>query len=304
MTPMKTMTRLTKAREAGRLALTAECLPPRGADADGVKKLASCFPPSVDAVVVADNPSRVRSSALSCAAMLAAAGLEPVLSLVTRDRNRIALESDVLGAATLGVKSFLCLTGEHQALGDSPQAAGAFDMDSIQLCQAVKLMADQGLAFNGEKLPGACELSVGVAAHPYLRPVGLNLLRIKKKVQAGAEFMLTQAIFDLPGFIEWMDAIRAAGIDTTIIASVLPLQSLEQARHLQEKKLYGPIGDTVIARMSGAADAAKEGVAICVEMARKIKSVPSVQGIHILSGGCEEVAAQIIKEAELAPAGR
>jgi methylenetetrahydrofolate reductase (NADPH) len=302
MTPMSSKTKLTLALESGRMSLTAECLPPRGADPEAVKRLAACFPSSLDAVVVADNPDQIRSSALACAAMLASAGLEPVLSLVTRDRNRIALESEALGAAALGIKSVLCLTGEHQSLGTSPQAAGAFDMDSVQLCQAIKVMSAQSLAFDGEKLPGACNLSTGTAAHPYLRPMGLNLLRLKKKIQAGAEFMLTRAVFDLPGFLEWMEAVRAAGIDkqTAIIASVLPLQSLEQAKHLQEKKTYGPIGDDVIARISGAADAAEEGKAICVEMARKVKAVPGVRGVHILCGGCEEAAAQIIQEAELA----
>jgi methylenetetrahydrofolate reductase (NADPH) len=301
---MKATTRLTQARQDGRFAVTAECLPPRGADAAGIKKLASCFPASIDAVVVADNPSQVRSSAVSCAAMLGSAGLEPVVSIVTRDRNRMALESDVLGAAALGVKSFLCLTGEHQALGDNPQAAGAYDMDSIQLCQALNSMAGQGVAFNGEKLPGSCDLSVGVAAHPYLSPMGLNLMRTRKKAQAGADFMLTQAVFDLAKFVDWVNNVRAAGIDTTIIASVLPLQSVKAAKHMQEKKTYGPVGDDIIARMSGAADAGQEGLAICIETARKLKSVPGVNGVHILSGGCEEVVARIVQDAGLAATGR
>jgi methylenetetrahydrofolate reductase (NADPH) len=174
-------------------------------------------------------------------------------------------------------------------------------MDSIQLCQALNTMSVQGLAFDGEKLPGSCELSAGAAAHPYLRPMGLNILRHKKKVKAGAEFMLTQAVFDFPGFLEWMDAVRTAGIEkqTAIIASVLPLQSLEHAKSLQQKKTYGPIGDEVMARLSAATDVAKEGLAICVEMARKIRAVPGVQGIHILCGGCEHVAAEVIKQADL-----
>ena len=298
---MNSKTRLSIARESGRLALTAECLPPRGADTESIKRMAACFPPALDAVVIAENPGQVRSSAMACAAMLAAAGLEPILPLVTRDRNRIALESEVLGSAAMGIKSFLCLTGEHRSLGSSP---GAFDMDSVQLCQALQLLSVQGLSFDGKKLPGACEVSMGTGAYPYLRPMELNLLRLKKKVQAGAAFMLTQAVFDFPGFLDWMEAIRAVGIhrQTSIIASVLPLQSLEQARHLQRVKTYGPVGDDVIARMAAAADPAKEGLAICVEMARKLKSVPGLGGVHILCGGCEAVAAQVIQEAELAKA--
>ena len=284
------------------MALTAECFPPRGCDPQAVKKLAACFPPAVDAVVVADNAEEVRSSALACAALLARENLQPVLTLVTRDRNRIALQSDVLGAAALGVGGILCLTGEHQSLQLNPQAAGTYDIDSIQLCQAIQRLGQEGVDFAGKKLEAAPQLLLGAAAHPYLRPMELNLLRLKKKVKAGANVLLTQAVFDLAGFSEWMKAVQAAGLDkqVAILASVLPLRSVEQARTLQAKKTYGPVGDDVIARLSKAADPAKEGVAICVENAKALKAMAGVRGIHILCGGFEESAQQIIREAGLA----
>jgi methylenetetrahydrofolate reductase (NADPH) len=284
-----TKTKLGRALTSGRLVLTAECLPPRGGGAEAIRKLSAVLPPGLDAVVVADNPDEIHGSALACAALLAREGRETVLSMVTRDRNRIALESDALGAAALGIGAILCLSGDHQSLGARPQAAGVYDIDSIQLTQVLK----------GLGLP---ELLIGAVAHPYQQPLELNLLRLKKKIAAGADFLLTQAVFDLPGFTQWMDAVRAAGLEkrVSILASVLPLASVEQAKTLDKRQTYGPVGESVIARLSQAADAAKEGVAIAAAMASQLKAIPGVRGIHILSGGCESLAATVIQEAGLA----
>ncbi len=207
----------------------------------------------------------------------------------TRDRNRIALESDAWGASALGIGAILCLSGNHQSLGVCPQAAGANDIDSIQLTQALK----------GLDLP---ELVVGAVAHPYQQPLELNLLRLKKKIAAGAEFLLTQPVFDLAGFTLWMDAVRAAGLDerTAIIASVLPLTSVEKAESLRQRQTYGPLDEAVVARLAAASDAAKEGLAMAVEIAGQLKTVPGVRGIHILSGGSEAVAGEVIEAAGLA----
>jgi methylenetetrahydrofolate reductase (NADPH) len=297
-------TELAQTLAAGRLALTAEFLPPRGADAAAVRQLAATLPANLDAVLVADNPDELGGSSLACAAILAGEKRRPLLSVVTRDRNRIALQSEVLGAAALGVGGVFCLSGEHQSLGTAPQAAGAYDIDSVQLLAGVRTMCETGVDFGGHKLTGSPELFIGAAAHPYLRPMDLNLLRLKKKVKAGAAFLVTQAIFDLAGFTEWMDAVRAAGIDkqAAIIASVLPLASVEQAKRLQEKKTYGPVGQDIIDRLSRAADAAKEGIAIAAEMARQVKTVPGIKGVHILSGGCEGSVASVLKEAGLTQA--
>jgi methylenetetrahydrofolate reductase (NADPH) len=284
-----TKTKLGRALTSGRLVLTAECLPPRGGGAEAIKKLSAVLPPGLDAVVVADNPDEIHGSALACSALLAREGRETVLSMVTRDRNRIALESDALGAAALGIGAILCLSGNHQALGVSPQAAGANDIDSIQLTHAL----------NGLGLP---DLLVGAVAHPYQQPLELNLLRLKKKIAAGADFLLTQAVFDLAGFKLWMDAVRVAGLDqkTAIIASVLPLTSVDKAEALRQRRTYGPLDEAVIARLGRAPDAAKEGLAMAAEMAAQLKTIPGVRGIHILSGGCEALAAGVIETAGLA----
>jgi methylenetetrahydrofolate reductase (NADPH) len=286
-----TESRLGQALVSSRLALTAECLPPRILGAGDAKRLCSILPSSLDAVVVADHPGGAHGSALACAAVLAGEGRASVLSMVTRDRNRIALESDARGAAALGVESILCLSGEHQSLGDCPQAAGVYDIDSIQFTQSLKRMMREG------SLPDA---PIGAAAHPYQQPVELNLLRLRKKIAAGVGFLLTQAVFDLAGFADWMDAVRAAGLDqqVAILASVLPLATVQQAR--DRRGAYGPVPESVAARMSGASDPEREGIAIAVEIAGQLKSMPGIRGIHILSGGCESSAAAVIQEAGLA----
>jgi methylenetetrahydrofolate reductase (NADPH) len=251
-----TKTKLAQALASGRLAVTAECLPPRSGNSAAAKKLSAALPANLDAVVVADNPDGIHGSALACAAILAADGHATVLSMVTRDRNRIALESDALGAVALGVDAILCLSGDHQSLGACPQAAGVYDIDSVQFVQALNRTRSEDLDLNG--------WMVGAAAHPYLQPIELNLLRLKKKVAAGADFVITQEVTDLAGFTRWMDAVRAAGLDQRV------------------------------AIMAGV-PAVGGGV-----MAAQLKSIPGVRGIHVFSGGCESLAAGVIQQAGLA----
>jgi 5,10-methylenetetrahydrofolate reductase len=245
--------------------------------------------PNLDAVVVADNPDEIHGSALATAALLAREGRDTVVSMTTRDRNRIALESDTLGAAALGISGILCLSGNHQSLGVCPQAAGANDIDSVQLAQAVKRL----------ELPG---LLTGAIAHPYQKPLELNLLALRKKIAAGADFLLTEAVFDVAAFTLWMDAVRAAGLDqkVAIIASVLPLTGADKAESLRQRQTYGPIAEAVIARLRGSADASKEGLTMAAEAAAQLKTVAGLRGIHILSGGSEAVAGQVIAVAKLA----
>lgn len=291
------MNSFAQALNSSRLILTAECLSPRGADFEAVRNL--FFPSGLDAIVVADNPDEIRSSAFSTARILRNAGHSGVvLSMATRDRNRLALLSDALGAAALDFSAILCISGHHQSMGVCPQAAAANDMDSIQFTQALKRMILDGSSFDGKKVEPKLEFQVGAVAHPYLRPMDLNLLRFKKKIVAGADFVITQAVFDIEGFCRWMDEVRALGLDkrTAIIAGVLPLTSLAQAKALQQSRMYGPIADHVIDRISTAADEAREGAAIASEMAARLKEIPGVRGIHVLSGGCESTAAAVLQK--------
>ena len=225
-----------------------------------------------------------------------------VLSMTTRDRNRLALLSDALGAAALDIDAILCTSGNHQSLGLCPQAAAANDLDSIQFTQAMKKIVLHGMGMNGKTLEPKLEFQVGATAHPYMRPLELSLLRLKKKISAGADFVLTQAIFDFDDFLEWMDGVRAAGFDkrTAILASVLPLASAEKGRELQKAQTYGPIPDRVIDRIARAAQPAREGAAIASEAAMRLKKeAPEIRGIHILNGGCDSLIADVIRQAGL-----
>ena len=297
---MTAMSKLSEKLGSGKTVVTAACVPPHGTDPAAVKKLAACFPPSLDGVVVGDHAEQAHGSALACAVLLAAEKVEPVLSLCTRDRNRVALESDVLGASALGVKTFFCMSGMHQTLGGFPQAAGAYDMDSVQLTQALAKMVRDGLDFSGTKLTPTPSMTVAAAAHPYLRPIELALAQTRKKIEAGARILFTDAIFDLGGFAEWLHSVRAEGLDkqAAIIASVLPLTSVAQAEDLRTQP-GSPISDEIIKRLRSG-DAAQAGVAIAAEIAGKAKAMVGVRGIHIHSAGCEPLAAAVIKEARLA----
>lgn len=301
------MGRFAEALMSGRRIVTAECLPPRGSDADAVRKFSAALPQSLDAVVVADNPDVIRGSALSTARILVREGrMGVVLSMTTRDRNRLALLSDALGAAALDIDAILCTSGNHQSLGLCPQAAAANDLDSIQFTQAMKKIVLHGLGMDGKTLEPKLEFQVGATAHPYMRPLELSLLRLKKKISAGADFVMTQAIFDFDGFSEWMDGVCAAGFDkrTAIIASVLPLASAEKGRELQQAQTYGPIPDRVIDRIAKAAHPAREGAAIASEAAMRLKEVPEIRGIHILNGGCDSLIADVIRQAGLDSNGK
>ncbi len=299
---MVTMNEFAGALLSGRSILTAECLPPRGSDADAVRNLSSALPSRLDAVVVADSPDCIRSSAFSAAVMLTRRRKASViLSMTTRDRNRIGLMSDALGAAALNISAILCMSGNHQSLGICSQAAAASDVDSIQFIQAMKKMILHGSGLDGRELEPRLDLQIGATAHPYMRPIELNLLRLRKKVAVGADFVMTQAVFDLELFAQWMEAVRATGLDkrTAIIASVLPLTDAKKAEELQRCETYGTIGDDIIARIDKAEDSAKEGVTIAAEMASRLKDMPGIRGIHILSGGCEALASDVIKQADL-----
>jgi methylenetetrahydrofolate reductase (NADPH) len=294
------MNKLTEAFDSGRLILTASFFPPRGSDAEAVRSIASVLPLRLDAVVVADNPDQIRSSAFSAAYILHKEnGMSVILSMSTRDRNRIGLLSDALGAAALGIDGILCVSGRHQSLGLCAQAAAANDMDSVQFAQVMKRLILHGAGMDGKEMVPRLDLQIGAAAQPFMQPLDLSLLRLKKKITVGADFLMTQAVFDLDGFVRWMEAVRATGLDkrTAIIPSVLLLTSVEGARELQRSQAYGPIGDDIIARLSRASNAAREGVAIASEIASRLKDMPGIRGIHIFCGGCEALAADVIKQA-------
>ena len=287
--------------ESGNFFITAEYLPPVGMDADQSKTMFTALGQAAAAVNVSDNPFGVVTSSLAGSVAVTQAGVEPVVQFVTRDRNRMALQSDILGAASLGIKNVLCLSGYHQTLTACPESANVYDIDSIQLCSAVTQMCNEGTLLDGTKIEQAFSMLVGAVANPYMRPLALNMMRLAKKVQAGAKFIQTQAIFDLREFEEWLNAARSDGLtdQTAILAGVLPLTDAAEAETLRDTFTDFRIPDEVIDRLKKAGDAEAEGMAIATEVINEIKKMDGVRGIHILSGGKEAIVPELVKAAGL-----
>ena len=296
---MKVESKLAGRIAGGGFIVTAEVLPPTGADGAAIERAARAIGDKPCAVNVADNHFGIALSSLAASAVLARAGLEPVVQIVTRDRNRIALQSDLLGAACLGVRNVLCLSGYHQTLVGCPEASNVYDLDSIQLLAAVRQMGDQAVLLNGAPIAGGFALLPGATANPNLRPLELNVLRLSKKVEAGAAFIQTQAAFSVESFREWLAAARDAGVTdkAAVLAGVLPLSDAEEAVRLRESFTDCPIPDAVIDRLrqAGSRDAQrKEGLAICSEVIGQIKTLKGLRGIHVLSGGKEAAVPELL----------
>ena len=282
MTQDATLSKLAQALRSGRPAIVAECVPAAVNDAEALKRLAAAFPP-LDAVVVGSDSV----SALVCSTLLAAHGVETVLCLSTGDRNRAALLADARGAALLGVRNVLCVSGDHPSLGASPEAAAAFDIDPVQLVQVLRNSGD-----------AASTLLVGAEVYPQLRPLDLALIDTRKKVAAGAGFLITQPIFDSDAFDEWMTAVREEGLSdrAAILAAVQPLTSVDEAVASQQR-LHIP--DGVIARLTGAGDVAVEGIAVSTEVAARLAGIDGVRGLYIRSPDKPENVAEIMRRAGL-----
>ena len=287
--------------EAGDFIITAEYLP--GTNLNGIPIEALKGSGAV-AINVADNPYGPIISSLASSVKLKQADIEPVLQIVTRDRNRIALQSDILGAVSLGVNNILCLSGYHQSLSDLPDSAHVYDIDSIQLINSINQMKTEKVLLNGKKIVGDFSVLIGAVANPYLRPLELNILRLIKKVKAGANFIQTQAVFNTTDFKEWLDAAHKEGLTekAAIIAGIYPLASYDEAISLLEKHTDFYIPNSHVQRIKDAGTAEKQkkmGITICVETIKKIKGMKGLSGIHIISGGKEDTISEIITEAGL-----
>ena len=299
---MRSNSQLARKIEGTDFIVTAEFLPRAGAGTGIIEDCAVALRDGPVAVNVADNHYGVAMSSLAASVALLRAGIEPVYQVVTRDRNRIALQSDLLGAASLGIKNVLCLSGYHQALIGCPESANVFDIDSIQLVAALTRMNEEGVLMDGRKIEGAFSMLAGAAANPSLKPLELNIMRIKKKIAAGAGFIQTQAVFDIEDFKMWLDAVRGEGITnrTAILAGVMPLSGAAEAKRLSETFTDFNIPAEVISRLeaAGSEDAQrKEGVAICAETIKQLKALPGLRGVHIFSGGNEAVVPELLSMA-------
>lgn len=286
--------------------MTSECGPPRGADPEVIRKKGNLLKGVVDAVNVTDNQtSVVRMSSLSACIILKEMGFDPILQMVCRDRNRIAIQSDILGAAALGINNILCLSGDHQTFGDHPKAKNVFDMDSIQMIQTVRMLRDEGKFLSGDEVKGKPMLFIGAAENPFADPFEIRAMRLGKKVRAGCEFLQTQCIYNLEKFSRWMEMVRDRGLheQCAILAGVTPLKSAGMARYMKNSVPGMDVPDELIERMKGVPKEkqAEEGVKICVETIQKLREIPGVRGVHIMAIEWEEKVAEITEATGLSP---
>jgi methylenetetrahydrofolate reductase (NADPH) len=290
----------------GTFAVTSACEPPRGADPGAIREKGKLLEGVVDAINVTDNQSAVvRMSSIAACLILKEMGFEPILQMTTRDRNRIALQSDLLGAAALGMNNLLCLSGDHQRFGDHVTAKNVYDIDSIQLIRAVHELREEGKLINGEEITIPPKFYIGAAANPFADPFAIRLPRLAKKAAAGADFIQTQCIYNMDKFREWMKGVVDRGLHekVKILAGVAPVRSVDMAEHLKNSVPGMDVPDEVIKRVreAGEGSKAEEGIKICVETILELKDTKGVAGVHIMAPEWEEKIPEIVKEAGLLP---
>ncbi|OHB67358.1 MAG: hypothetical protein A2Y76_13995 [Planctomycetes bacterium RBG_13_60_9] len=295
---MKPNSKLASAIQASGFIVTAEVTPPPAADGAAIKAAADVMGNSLTAVSVADNHSGIGMSSLAASLVLLQLGREPIYQVVTRDRNRIAIQSDLLGASALGIKNVLCTSGHHQTLSGCSESANVYDLDAIQVVWAIKQMRDKGTLLDGTAIAGTFSALIGAVVNPYLRPLELNMLQLAKKIEAGADFVQTQPVFDVDEFGVWLNAAKKEGLtdETAILAGVLPLSTAEEAEKLREAHTELRIPDAMVAKLraAGNADAQeKEGLKLCADIIGKLKGMKGVRGVHILSGGREKLVSEL-----------
>jgi methylenetetrahydrofolate reductase (NADPH) len=304
---MKSGSNLEKVLSAGHFAVTAELGPPPGTDVEFVKNKAELLRGTVDAVNVTDNQTAVvRMASMAVSALLVQMGIEPVMQMVCRDRNRIAMQSDILGATALGVRNLTCLSGDHQDFGNQKGAKKVFDIDSTQLIAMVKRLRDEKkILGSDEEMVGAVPMFIGAAANPFARPYEFRALQLGKKIEAGADYIQTQCVFDVPMFAAWMKQVRELGFHTRvkILAGVTPLKSAGMTRYMAEKVPGIIIPPDIIKRMADApkGKGAETGLAICAEIIEQLRQVEGLAGIHIMAIEWEQKVRQIVETAKLLP---
>lgn len=287
---------------SGEFVLTAECRPPRGADAGRLTTCAAALGSAVHAISVPESEDGPRLSSLAACAQLKAAGVDPILHVLTRDLNRIALQSAVLGAASLGIRNVLCVTGRHQTLTRSSSARGVFDVDPPQFLRIANDMRKEGRLADGQMLDSPVDLFLGADANPFAEPIELHLIAVRKAVSAGADFVITQPVFDIERFEAWMAAVRERGIHerTCVIAGVMPLTSQEQAAELSRNVRSLHIPERVIEVLTESRDARASGLGLAIETMVRVREIEGVRGIHLMTGEDVNLAAEVLSAAGIA----
>ena len=296
--------RLERMLEAGHFAVTGELGPPKGADITQMKHHAEGMRNHVEACNITDNQTAiVRTSSIACGAALVEMGIEPVIQIVTRDRNRICIQSDVLGAHALGIKNILCIAGDHMKFGNEPGSKGVYDIDSMQLLKGLKDLRDEKRFMGGEELEGEVSYYLGAVENPFADPFEFRVDRLEKKVRAGASFIQTQCIFDLDRFEKFMELVRERGLHKKIkiLGGITPIKSLGAARYMKNNVSGITIPDALIDRLKGAEDKKAEGLKIAVETIQRLKEIEGVHGVHIMAIAWEEMVPEIVERAGLYP---
>jgi 5,10-methylenetetrahydrofolate reductase len=305
---MKTESNLARVLAAGQFAVTAEISPPQNTEIDLIRARLDMVRGFADAVNIPDGQSAVVAMASWAGCLVAREeGLDPVIHMTCRDRNRVALQMDVLAAAGFGIANILCLSGDPMSYGDHPQATPVFDLDAIQLIKMIKGLRDEKRFDNGEPIVGTePRLFIGTAANPFVQPLDSSIKRLKAKVAAGADFVQTQPVYNTEGFRKWMGLVREAGLhhEAKILAGITPITSLAAARYMKTKIASIDIPDIVIERLARARSkeqAADEGMKIVVETIDELKRMPGVAGVHIMTLQREELIPRICTAAGLCP---
>ena len=306
-TTLKAGSRLERILSEGRFSVTAECGPPKSADGSVIAEKAKLLTGYVDAANITDNQTAVvRICSMASAAIAQQNGLEAIMQMTCRDRNRLAMQADILGAAALEIRNILCLTGDHLSFGNHPQAKGVHDIDSIQLIRMYKDMRDEKKFQCGEEMTVEPRLYIGCAENPFGDPFEFRTLRLKKKILAGADFVQTQCIFNVPKFKKWMEMVRAEGLhqEIKILAGITPIKSAGMAKYMKNfvpgMDVPQEIVERIAAQEKGAPQQA-EGKKLAVEMIKELAEVEGVAGVHIMAVEWEPVVPEIVETAGLLP---
>ena len=300
----KSGSNLEKLLKRGEFVVTSELGPPRGASREEVEKKAEILKGSADAFNITDcQTAMVRLSSIASGTILINMGMEPIIQMTCRDRNRIAIQSDILGAAALGMKNLLCLTGDHQCFGDHPDAKGVFDIDSIQLLDIVRQMRDEKKFQSGEDIKVEPRLFLGAAENPFADPFKFRAIRLAKKIRAGTDFIQTQIIYNIEKFEEWMGLVRDMGLHKKvfILAGVTPIRSLGMAKYMKKNVPGMDVPDEIIKRLEGAEKKKAEGINICLDIIERVRKIEGVAGVHIMAIEWEDIVPEIVERAGLLP---
>lgn len=303
---MKNLSKLQQILDSGQFAVTAEIGPPKHSSAEGIRHHAEMMRDYVDATNITDNQTAiVRLSSIAAGVHVLNCGIEPIVQMTCRDRNRIAMQSDLMGAYSLGMRNVLCLSGDHQKFGNHPTSKNVYDIDSMQLIYYLRRMRDEKLFFSGEEIKEhEPRFFIGAVANPFADPFEFRVDRLEKKVEAGAQFIQTQCIFDMERFERFMEMVRERGIDERvhILAGVTPMKSWRAAKYIQNNVSGMIVPDELVERLKNAEDPKREGVDICIEQIKYIKeNVKGVHGVHVMAIAWEEVVPEIVERSGLYP---